>query len=130
MKITIETIDHNDQRYDTIGDWVFDNKDNLNIKVSNFNNKDFFFLVAVHELVEAYLCNKVGITQDEVDEFDFHFNKLHPYEEPGENKDAPYHRQHIIANVIEGILLRELKINENVYELTIDKLVKSYGKDE
>lgn len=34
MKITIETIPHNQQRYPTCGDWQFLNSDELAVRVS------------------------------------------------------------------------------------------------
>jgi hypothetical protein len=48
-------------------------------------------LCAVHELVEAVLCEDNGVKEEAVTAFDV----AHPNaEEPGELKDAPYHWEH------------------------------------
>jgi hypothetical protein len=125
MKITIETIDHNDQRYNTVGDWQFDDEGNLNIKVSNTASESYNFLIGVHELVEAYLCKIRGISTQDVDKFDIDFISRHsPLWEPGDSKDAPYHIQHKIATVIEYILLKELRLTSEAYESHIQYIIE------
>jgi hypothetical protein len=49
-----------------VGDWFFDDNGDLKIQVvsngSSIVNNDQAFLIALHELVEAKLCFKAGIT--------------------------------------------------------------------
>jgi len=119
MKITIETIPHKEQRYETVGDWQFLG-DDLTIRVSGMDHvamkseqSYYEFLIGIHELIEAVLCKAYGITQEQVDYFDM----SHPdAEEPGALIDAPYYRQHLLASVIEHILADELGIDWNEYE--------------
>lgn len=75
MKITIETIPYDQQRYPTVGDWTFDKEGNLLIRVSGMGDWRKEALVAVHELVEVLICKQRGITQEQVDKFDMDFEK-------------------------------------------------------
>lgn len=96
---------------DQAGDWIFDTEGNLVIKVVG---KDFAipetFLFALHELVEAYLCQREGISQEAVDEFDREFASYEGQvrwghiEEPGDCKEAPYRTQHRRAMLAEHIM--------------------------
>jgi hypothetical protein len=59
------------------------------------------FLIALHELVEARLCTKDGVTQGAVDTFDANFTGDG---EPGDDPKAPYQRQHRAAMMIEHMM--------------------------
>jgi hypothetical protein len=100
--ITISLIPAIQQRYETLGDWLFDGFGNLHIKVTDTGHEDVDLSVAIHELVEAILCRKAGISQDIVDIFDFSNQEL---EEPGDSLNAPYHYQHKVASHIEEEVL-------------------------
>ena len=117
--IEIGTIPHNEQRYPTIGDWrnvsrlaVAKPKDVLVVSVSAMQNPDYEFLVGLHELVEAWLCKKHGITAAQVDEFDME----HLDEEPGDNPKAPYFLEHQFAAKVEKLMAEELGVNWEEYE--------------
>jgi len=124
MKITIETIDHNDQRYNTIGDWQSIG-DTLVIKVSETGNIWYNILAGIHELVEAVLCYAYSITQQQVDEFDMNHPEL---DEPGDSKDAPYHEQHKFASLIEKLLAIELDADWGEYENNLEEILDSWRK--
>lgn len=119
MKVTIKTIEHNKQRYDTIGDWSYDRKKDLHIKISNLHNPDFEFMVAVHEYIEAFLCMRRDITQNQVDAFDLTWNGNG---EPGDDVKAPYHNEHVFATKIEKQLCKELGVDWDAYDEYINKL--------
>lgn len=128
MKALIKTIPHSAQPYPTCGDWRQDEDGTFLIAVSDMKNNDYHFLVAVHELVEAYLCRKAGITQQSVDEFDIAYEKQREKSltldtsEPGDSRLAPYERQHNIASGIERILMAELGVKIKDYEKAINAL--------
>lgn len=128
MKISIESIEHSKQRYPTAGDWFFDKKGNLHIKVSRLGDWRMEALVAVHELVEALLCNNRGITQEQVDRFDMQFEDervcgIHALEdEPGDDKNSPYRDEHCIATAVERLLCAELGLAWNDYDAKIQAL--------
>lgn len=118
MKIKIETIPHDDQRYNTIGDWI-PTKEGMDIKVSKLCNQDYEFLIVLHELIEGYICMKRGISDADVTKFDMYWKG---HGEPGDSKAAPYHREHKLATSIEKRISKELGVNWFEYEKTLDNL--------
>jgi hypothetical protein len=125
MNITVRVIPHKDQRYDTVGDWVFLSDDHLVIYVSKMGNSIYEFLVAYHEQIEAMLCLQAGIDEKDVTNFDMQFEKeraegKHDAEvEPGDDPEAPYHVQHVFATLLEKELASQLKVNWSDYEKAI-----------
>src|SRR5664280_805781 len=108
MEISIKTIPHNQQRYETVGDYWWDENGNLQIRVSDMGNQDFEYLVAEHELKEAYLCKKRGIKEPDIMAFDI----AHPdSDEPGAEPDAPYYKEHMFASAIEMLIAEQLNVN-------------------
>jgi hypothetical protein len=134
MFTIIETIPHTSQRYPTVGDWQFGSTLTiggslaLRIKVSDLNNPDYEFLIGLHELIEAYLCHRAGISERDVDRFDRQFEESGPSVafgdtgEPGDDPAAPYHRQHVFASAIERLMAHELGIDWTAYSATLDAL--------
>lgn len=115
MDIRIETIDADQQRYLTSGDW-FQDGDVLRILVSESGNADWDWLVAVHELIEQKFCEKAGITAEQVDAWDMNFKGDG---EPGNHKAAPYHAEHKFATHIEKLLAAELGIDWDEYDQAV-----------
>lgn len=128
MNVKIKVIPHNQQRYNTCGDWQFQRDGTLLITVSSMKNWRLEMLVAIHELVEVVLCKDRGITQEQVDAFDFQFEKDREpanrcrtcgtsYEDtsPGDDAKAPYHKEHFAAEIVERFLAGELKVDWNNY---------------
>lgn len=100
-RIIIEAISQGQQRYDTLGDWFFDKSNgDLTIRVTGADvlDQDEVFLIAFHELIEAKLCLKHGVTQGAVDAFDMAFKGEG---EPGDDPAAPYQREHRAAMILE-----------------------------
>lgn len=124
MKISIDTIPHNAQRWDTVGDY-WDDDNGTHIKISETGNEDYSFLIAVHELVEQYLCKKRGISEPNIMAFDMAFeSRRQPGDtsEPGDSPDAPYRREHFLATTIERWLAGELKVDWKQYEERLNSL--------
>lgn len=124
MKIIIETIPHSEQRYDTCGDWYWDEEDHnlLHIKISDlrsFHPYQTIALLGVHELVEALGCINRCISQEEVDEFDLAWKGEG---EPGDSPLAPYHLPHQFATFMERRMAEEFSIDWQQYEAAIKKL--------
>ena len=112
LEIHIRTIPHSRQRYDTIGDWIQEEDGSFYIRVSQLDDWRMEFAVAIHELVELALCKQAGITQQQVDEFDFASDR----EDPGMDIAAPYHREHLLACGIENSVLHLLGVSQIEYE--------------
>ena len=88
------------------GDWFWDEKGYLHIQVAcdgdlNPWDDEQSFLIALHELVEARLCFKAGVTQGAVDCFDKAFTGEG---EPGDDPAAPYQTQHRSAMLVEHLM--------------------------
>jgi hypothetical protein len=118
-QIIIDFINHDEQRYNTSGDYFIKNNI-LYIKISkeyneNKRKKIWEWLVLIHELVEVLLVIARDISIDEIDRFDMDFEKMKKESEPGNDKNAPYHNEHTIATKIEMILAKEFKVNWDEY---------------
>lgn len=109
-KIIIETIRPDKMRLEAYreagcGDWFFDRDGDIHIQVAcegdlNVWDHEDSFMVALHELCEARLAFKAGVTQAAVDHFDAAFAG---FGEPGEDPKAPYQKQHRAAGMIEHL---------------------------
>lgn len=140
MKIVIETIPHDKQRYSTAGDWfyktepVYENLPSgdtgptqrvLYIKVSKLSDPRREALISVHELVEVLLCQHDGVTQESVDAFDRDFEAARiegNVDEPGDDPRAPYMKQHSIATAVERLMAAELGVNWKEYGAEVEAL--------
>lgn len=125
MKIQIETIPHDAQRYPTIGDYW--QKDGIvHIRVSEMHDWRYVILVAVHELIESMITRYRGISEEAIGAFDMEFE--HKREqglvrgEPGDAPDAPYRREHFFATNVERLLAAELGVDWAIYETYADSL--------
>jgi hypothetical protein len=96
--------------------WTFVHKlrngNELVIKVSADKDKIKQFSVALHEFVEAVLCIVGGVDLNAIDDFDMRYEEARSKgriapcgccmkEEPGDDKHAPYHEQHVAATKFE-----------------------------
>lgn len=128
MKISIETIPHDSQRYETPGDWWWGDSETLHIRVSDTGNWKHAVLVALHELVEVCLCKERGIPEQTVDSFDLRYeaerlNGEHgPEEEPGDDPASPYRKEHFFATNVERLMAAELGVDWTEYDKTIVSL--------
>lgn len=131
MNVFIKTIPHNEQRYETVGDWWWEGKDlqDLQIRVSDMGNPVYEWLVAEHEINEALRCKKDGIDEKAVSDFDRSFEELRekfPYtigdQEPGDMVSAPYHKQHTGATQIERLSCQFHGEDWDKYSDTVDNL--------
>lgn len=101
QRIILETCPPAEMRYDTVGDWFFNEDGDLVIRSIHEITDDNGFLIALHELVEARLCLKAGIRQVDVDQFDM---KFEGDSEPGDHPQAPYRAQHRKAMIVEHLM--------------------------
>lgn len=118
MKITIETIPHDQQRYPTAGDWLIDAAGNIAVRVSETGNWRYDAAIGIHEAVEALLCRDAGISQADVDAFDTGY----PGDEPGDDPDAPYAREHCLATAVERLLIAAMELSWSDYADAVEAL--------
>ena len=122
--IFISSIPHNTQRYETVGDY-YEDGETTQIRVSEMGNEDYEFCVAIHELVEQYICKKRGIKEENISAFDIAFEAARQPgndEEPGDQPEAPYHKEHVFAECIERLVAREVAVNWKDYTETVMSL--------
>lgn len=125
LKVIIETIPHDKQRYPTVGDWKWDEDGTLHILISELSDWRRVALIAVHELVEVLLCKHAGITQEQVDKFDMDFEtnrEAGNEDEPGDDPDAPYVAEHCFATGVERLLCAGLGVDWKEYEEELSAL--------
>lgn len=113
-----EAIPHKSQRYPTVGDWQF-LPGGLHVSVSDTHDRMSNLLVALHEVVEAILCEANGVEEKAVDEFDIKHPELL---EPGQDPKAPYHRQHMVAEMVERMVALQAGVNWEEHCKRVDAL--------
>ncbi len=126
LRIVIESIPHEQQRYNTPGDWFWDDG-TLQIRVSRLSEWKLEFLMAFHELFEAMWCKNEGVSQHDVDRWDTKFELARKDEdtrEPGDSLNAPYYTGHQLATGLERIAAAELGVNWQEYEEEVLSLSK------
>lgn len=128
MKIIIETIPSEKQRYPTVGDYRYMDDGTLYITVSDMGNEKYETLVAIHELIEERLTKWAGISEQQITDFDLYYEKrrdqgLVPEDsEPGFDENAPYLREHTLATSIEMQLCAFAGISWSEYDKTVMEL--------
>lgn len=124
MKISGESVPMSEIRCQQVGDWTYGD-DVIDVKSAKLSDWRYELLVQVHELVGAALCKHWGITDEEVTAFDELFEQeraagLHTAEqENGDDVRAVYHREHMMATLVERLLAMELGVQWEEYEAEI-----------
>lgn len=127
-RFVLKVVEHKKQRYETIGDWIPGNP--AKIIASDVGNQDYEFMILMHELVEYYLCKKRGITDRKVVKFDRKYEKdrvlgKHTVtSEPGNNRRAPYRKEHKFATRIEKLVGKRLGVDWDEYSMYLMKAVE------
>ena len=135
----VRTIPHQNQRYNTVGDYITDeNNDSVIVNISEVGDSRYEFLVAIHEMLEQFLTKQRGIPEWVIDDFDKEYERYRKPEdtdEPGNSTLAPYHKEHMFATRIEKLIAKELGVDWNDYEEALDAVYlppasKRAGTDE
>lgn len=126
MKINIETIPHQSQRYPTVGDYWEDGAEVEQVRVSEMPDWRYEALVAVHELIEMILTKHRGIAEQAISEFDIAFEKSREVGqvlgEPGDDPRSPYRKEHFFATNVERLLAAELGVDWFAYDRFVEGL--------
>lgn len=125
MKIIIETIEHKDQRYPTVGDYKYLEDGTVYITVSSMGNEVFESLVGLHEFVEERLTKWRNIPEQSITDFDIEFeNKRQDgnTDEPGFDIAAPYRAEHLAATGIEMMMAALAGVEWSTYDKTVNSL--------
>jgi len=122
-----------EMRYLTTGDY-YKSKEGDIVVTADFKNDDQNFLVLIHELVEFYLTQKRGVSDDEVMKFDEWFEKgkaagkFGKYPSPGWHPRSPYKKEHLFALKIEKLIAKELGVDLEKYWEADDRVYAEIKK--
>lgn len=125
MRIHVETIPHQDQRYPTVGDyWHQDGTEE--VRISQMQDWRYEILVTVHELIEMAITKHRGIAEQDITAFDVAFEQARErglvQGEPGDQPDAPYYHEHVFATNLERLFAAELGVHWSDYEAYVNTL--------
>lgn len=126
MRINIQFIDHQLQRYETAGDY-WEEDGTLQIRVSLLPDDRMMWAIAIHELIESLICKWLGISEEAITHFDEVYEERRPLnneEEPGDDSRAPYHLPHGFATAAERIFAAAVGLNWKIYTDAVNVLEK------
>jgi hypothetical protein len=122
LDIHIKTVPHSHIRAEGAGDWHVNNNGSVEVLVSDLDGSwESELAVAIHELVECYMCRDMDINDDDVTRFDMQFeqeraNGKHSLEaESGDDMRSPYRKQHLAAIHVERAVCHALGLNWDVH---------------
>lgn len=115
MTIAIKSVPQEKIRAKQAGDWWI-NQDAILVHVLETLSLEDQLRVAVHELIEAFLCRRDKVTDESVCGFDEQYEKEREEgkhkedDEPGDDPRAPYREQHMAATHVERACCHVLNI--------------------
>ena len=125
LDIRIKTVPERLIRNEQSGDWEYDDKQILSTVLENTYSPESELAIAIHELIEAWLCRRDKVTNKAVllhDEIYERARKmgLHPETtEPGDAEDSPYRLQHQAATHVERAVIAALGVRWEDHEKEI-----------
>lgn len=119
LNISIKTIPISTMRYLTCGDYFQTGEGQDVFLIAECGNRKYEALISIHEIIEKFLCESDGVTNEQIDKFDFDFAGKG---EPGDSQLSPYRRQHCIATGIERILCAQFGIDWVEYDKFLESL--------
>lgn len=127
MDILIRVIPESEMRPEVNGaDWFWDEKGDLQVRVSPMSDWRYEVALAFHEAFEACLCKQNGVSQKSVDDFDMAYDLAHP-DQPdlnaGDELDAPYRREHNYATIVDRLFIGACGLDWKAYD---DELATTY----
>lgn len=111
-------------RSEQSGDWYYDG-DTFIIYARNDIPKASQLAILVHELIEAYLCRKHGVTDEAVSAFDDKYEaerkegKHKEDDEPGDDPNAPYRIEHQAATHVERAACHALDLSWKTHSQSV-----------
>jgi hypothetical protein len=130
QKIKVEIVPLKKQRYETLGDY-YEKNGVLHFKITDTGSPLHNKLILIHELIEQTLTEAKGIKESIILRHDLEFEKLIkdglvPEDaEPGEHKNSPYRKEHILAETVERLMLNHL--NQETFTEYSEKIFKVFS---
>jgi len=125
MRIVIATAPKEFIRASQSGDWDIGENVILVSVRDDIESAESTLAIAIHELVEAFLCRRNGITDKQVVDFDTKFESLRAKDnndEPGDDPAAPYRKEHQAATHVERAVCSALGIKWEEHDNAVGSL--------
>jgi hypothetical protein len=104
----------------TGADWWVDSDFNIQVRVaSELTDWREQACLAIHEAAEAIMCLHLGVTVQQVDDYDAKFEREHPGDgttNVGDLADCPYRLPHNAATAMERVLAGVLDVPWQAYD--------------
>jgi hypothetical protein len=126
-KIVLKSVPLRHIRNNQCGDWRV-HKNKILALTAQMEDPRSELLVAMHEAIEAFLCDRAGITDAQVTDFDALYEsererELHgDSDEAGDDQRAPYRAQHLAATAVERAAAQALGITWDDHERNVADL--------
>jgi len=136
MRIVIQSVPQSKIRADQSGDWWVHGTHQYTIHVLDTMLPESQLAVAIHELVEAYLCRKHGVTDGDVCAFDEHYEaerkegKHKEDDEPGDDPRSPYRKEHAAATHVERAVCHAFELSWLSHEQSLLESGEDHPKTE
>jgi hypothetical protein len=136
MTIVIQSTRQSKIRSFQSGDWWSHDHDEFTIHVLETMSPESQLAVAIHELVEAYLCRKHGVTDEMVCAFDDKYEaereqgKHKDNDEPGDDPAAPYRQEHMMATHVERAVCHAIGLSWQEHEQSVIESGEDHPKME
>lgn len=122
--INIRFIDQKDQRFndvEQVGDY-WETDTSIEFRITRLENPSYSMAIALHELVEKFRNDQLGIKDSDVDAFDS--GPGANLDDPGLSPDAPYHKTHMEADAVERVFIILTGNDWVEYEDALNKLLE------
>jgi hypothetical protein len=98
-------------RYVTVADWYLAPYDGgvRMVDVVQTGNPTSDMALFLHEATEQDACTRLGITGEMVDAYELAYTG--PHKNPADDPDAPHHKPHVIAMLIEKLFVNLSETN-------------------
>ncbi len=104
----------------TGADWWWDEAGDLQVRVAaELTDWREAMALAIHEAAEALMCKHLGVTVQQVDDYDARFEREHPDDRTtnvGDILDCPYRTPHNAATAMERTLTTVLEVPWQDYD--------------
>lgn len=110
MNINVEIKPKAQMRYNTVGDYFFQEDGSLKFEIADTGSPICNWMILIHEMIEYALLENRDVPIQTVDAFDFMYEKerdeaFHDLDdEPGFDKRSPYIREHTLATAVEMLM--------------------------
>ena len=127
LNIIIRTAPERLVRAHQSGDWTYTERTILASVMEDTYPPQSELIIGIHEVIEAFLCRKMGITDAEVVAFDEKYEReraqgQHPEDaEPGDAEDCPYRIPHQAATHVERAACHALDVSWIEHESVVQQ---------